>query len=77
MSQHVEFHPLASLEIIDTQRWYEQQRSGLGDHFLAAVRATVDQASRSPNIGARVEIANDGTVLIRKLATAGFPYAIG
>lgn len=77
MSLRVQFHPFASLEVSDAAQWYEDQRPGLGDRYLTAVSAAIDRASRWPNAGTPVEIASDGTVLIRKVATVGFPYAVG
>lgn len=77
MSLRVEFHPLAALEVTDAERWYDQQRPGLGDRYLAAVNAAVNRAAQWPNTGTPVEFADDGTVSIRKVATAGFPYTIG
>jgi plasmid stabilization system protein ParE len=37
------FEPEASQELEDAARWYEDQRSGLGQRFLDAVAATVDR----------------------------------
>lgn len=77
MSLQVRFQPFASLEVSDAARWYDRQQNGLGDRFLAAVSAAVERASRWPNAGTPVEVANDGTVLIRRVVTADFPYAVG
>lgn len=77
MSLQVEFHPLAALEVTDAERWYDRQRPGLGDRYLAAVNAAVNRAAQWPNAGTPVEFADDGVVSIRKVATAGFPHTIG
>jgi plasmid stabilization system protein ParE len=34
--------PAAAADIEDAFQWYEHQRKGLGDEFLAALRATMD-----------------------------------
>ena len=77
MSLQVQFQPLASLEVSDAAFWYDEQRPGLGGRFLTAVSTSIDRASRWPNAGTPVEVASNGNVLIRKVSTIGFPYAIG
>lgn len=77
MTHRVEFHPLASLEVSDAVRWYDRQRVGLGDQYLAAVSAAISRSARWPNVGTPVEFADSGAVAIRKVATVGFPYALG
>lgn len=37
MSLPVVFHPDVQDEVDDAYRWYERQRLGLGDDFLAAL----------------------------------------
>jgi hypothetical protein len=37
MSLPLVFHPAVQGEVDEAYRWYEQQRSGLGNDFLAAV----------------------------------------
>lgn len=36
-----DFHPEAREEYIEAATWYEQQRTGLGDEFIAAVEAGI------------------------------------
>lgn len=50
--------------------WYEQQRTGLGEEFLAAVNASFDAIQEYPEMFARV----DGE--IRRAIVARFPYAV-
>lgn len=77
MSLGVEYHPLAALEIVSAERWYETEATGLGDRFLGAVEATVERARRWPNAGTPVVIASDGTIVNRKVLVGGFPWAVG
>ena len=42
------FRPAAAAELDEAYRWYEHQRSGLGDQFLAAVDDLVDRLGQNP-----------------------------
>jgi hypothetical protein len=48
------FSPAAELEIAEAALWYEDQRLGLGQRFLAAVRKAADAAANSPQLYAQV-----------------------
>lgn len=50
--------------------WYEDQRAGLGEEFLAAVDATFDAVERIPEMFRRVH----GEV--RRANVSRFPYAV-
>jgi plasmid stabilization system protein ParE len=50
--------------------WYEDQRAGLGEEFLAAIHATFDAIERIPEIFRRVH----GEV--RRANVSRFPYAV-
>lgn len=50
--------------------WYEDQRAGLGEEFLAAVDATFDAIERIPEMFRRVH----GEV--RRANVSRFPYAV-
>jgi plasmid stabilization system protein ParE len=50
--------------------WYEEQREGLGEEFLAAVDHTFDSIEQLPESFARVH----GEV--RRAMVARFPYAV-
>jgi plasmid stabilization system protein ParE len=50
--------------------WYEEQRAGLGEEFLAAVDTTFDAIERVPEVFQRVH----GDV--RRANFARFPYAV-
>ena len=50
--------------------WYEEQRAGLGEEFIAAVDATFDAVERFPEAFRRVH----GDV--RRANVSRFPYAV-
>jgi hypothetical protein len=50
MSLPLVFHPDVRGEIDDAYRWYEQQRAGLGDDFLAALEEVFRRIERIPTI---------------------------
>lgn len=76
MSDRVELHPLASLEVLDAERWYEEQITGLGDRFLIAVEAAIGRIARWPDAGSPTRVGEGGQVIERRVATSGFPFAI-
>ncbi len=76
MKSRVGFHPLASAEVIDAQLWYEGQVAGLGDRFLASLRAAVERAVARPTAGSPTRTSNDGQVIERRVALAKFPYVV-
>ena len=43
MNKRVSFHQLAELELNDARVFFENERKGLGLHFLSAVEAAVAQ----------------------------------
>ena len=40
--------PGADLDVAATFEWYEKERSGLGQEFLAELRATYDRVADAP-----------------------------
>lgn len=72
MSLDVGFHPLAAVEIVDAEFWYEQQSEGLGDRFLGAVEATATRVSRWPNVGTRSWLPMTGRSSTARSRSAGF-----
>jgi toxin ParE1/3/4 len=69
-SRSVVFSSPADLEVAEAALWYEEQRSGLGQRFLAAVRKAADAAARSPQVYAHVHDA------LRRVLVHRFPYAL-
>lgn len=76
MSLPFTLHPLAELDVLTAWEWYEQQRAGLGDRFVAAVGAAIARASRWPNIGTPTIRNADDDISERRMTTMGFPYAV-
>ncbi|MGH7311657.1 MAG: type II toxin-antitoxin system RelE/ParE family toxin [Candidatus Rokuibacteriota bacterium] len=46
--KQVVVRPAAAADIEDAYQWYESQRPGLGDEFLAALRLTRDRVLEHP-----------------------------
>ncbi len=64
------FRSVAEQELREAYRWYEDQRTGLGEDFLLCVEAAVAKARRSPELYPEVH-KNVRRVLVRR-----FPYGI-
>jgi toxin ParE1/3/4 len=60
----------AEQDIADAYAWYEQQRPGLGDDYLAAIRAATKLVQAEPHVHPRVQGE------IRRLLVKRFPYSI-
>jgi ParE toxin of type II toxin-antitoxin system, parDE len=65
-----DFDPEAREEFIEAAKWYEEQRSGLGGEFVAAVEAGIAVMLRDPERFQRI----DGECRILRLKR--FPYSI-
>ena len=76
MNLSVGYHALARADLYVAWAWYEDQQSGLGDRFSAAVDAAVRRAARSPESGSPAVRDDADEVIERRLATPGFPYAV-
>jgi plasmid stabilization system protein ParE len=50
MSRPQVFHPDVSDEVDTAYRWYEQQRVGLGDDFLAALEDVYQRLQQTPEV---------------------------
>ena len=66
----VVFRPEAERELADAYAWYEEQRPGLGEEFLACVEAALAQARRNPRLYQPVHRN------VRRVLTRRFPYGI-
>lgn len=64
------FTPMARAELIQAQDWYENEVSGLGGRFRAAVNAVVERISANP-LQFPVIYQNVRRALLRR-----FPYAL-
>jgi plasmid stabilization system protein ParE len=67
--------PEAEADIETAAEWYEQQRAGLGDDFLAAVRDGFDTIERSPQAFTRATPPLPGRE-VRRLVLSRFSYSI-
>jgi len=70
MSLLVVFRRAARAEFDDAADWYEQQRTGLGTSFTAAVQRVLDQISAQPGFYAKV-YQN-----VREALVSGYPYCV-
>ena len=64
------FRPVAEAEFDSAAAWYEAQRPGLGDDFVAAIQQVLDTITNHPE---RYPVA-DGDV--REAPVARFPYCV-
>ena len=63
--------PAAAADIEDAYHWYEQQRPGLGEDFLVALRSTLDRVVTHPEAFAVVHRATRRALVPRR-----FPYGL-
>ncbi len=66
----VEFRPAAATELEEAARWYDRQRPGLKDEFLAAVTEAISSMAENPRQFA-VLYREVRRVLVRR-----FPYGV-
>jgi plasmid stabilization system protein ParE len=64
------FRPTAAADVEDGYRWYEGQRAGLGDEFLAAVSNVIESLVAYPE---RFPVVHRQT---RRVNLRRFPYSI-
>jgi len=70
MSLPLSFHPDVRGEIDEAYRWYEQQRTGLGDAFLAALEDVFHRLEQMPQ--AHQVIWRE----VRRALPRRFPYGV-
>jgi plasmid stabilization system protein ParE len=70
MLDHVQLKLAAVQDLAEAYAWYEQQRPGLGNEFLEAVRLCLDSAARHPRSNA-IARKNVRRALVRR-----FPYSV-
>ena len=63
--------PAAAADIEEAYEWYERQRPGLGEEFLAALRSTLDRVVAQPEAFTVIHRATR-----RALVPQRFPYAL-
>ena len=64
------FRPAAAADVEDAHRWYEGQRAGLGDEFLAAVDTVIESLVTYPE---RFPVVYRQT---RRVNLNRFPYSL-
>jgi len=70
MASRLVFRRGAGRDLASAYGWYESQRTGLGEQFLAAVNASFDLIAQFPEMFAAVH----GDV--RRAVVSRFPYAV-
>lgn len=70
MNWRVLIRPQAEADLRDARRWYERQRQGLGDEFLADIGITIEVLGRDP------ERHPDYYRGFRRALTRRFPYKL-
>jgi plasmid stabilization system protein ParE len=70
MSLQLAFHPDVHADVDDAYRWYEQQRAGLGDDFLAAIEEVFRRIQNTPE--AHQTVYQD----VRRGFPRRFPYGV-
>ncbi len=70
MAAELVMAPEAEQDLDEAYAWYEKQRVGLGEDFLASVDASIQSICRFPKIGA-VVCKDYRRALVRR-----FPYAV-
>jgi len=62
--------PLAEQDLVETQRWYEEQRPGLGDEFRLTVDRLVGRIIERPQLYPEVYRS------VRRAVVRRFPYLL-
>src|ERR1022692_1948602 len=50
MTWPIEYLPEVHDEVVEAYRWHENEREGLGNEFLSAIRAALDGIQENPEI---------------------------
>jgi plasmid stabilization system protein ParE len=75
MSRRVIVLDDAEDELIEAQRWYEKQRTGLGEEFRIAIEEAVARLLKTPSLGLPI-IDFPESYGVRRVLVKRFPYAI-
>ena len=70
MTSPLAFHDEVRDEVDDAYLWYERQREGLGEEFLAAVQEILDRIAEAPKLGPMIH--RD----VRVRVVRRFPYGV-
>ena len=72
----LELHPEARAELRSAALWYDEQRPGLGDEFLAEVSAAFHRVADTPESSPAWPGTREADPLIRKATIQRFTYVI-
>lgn len=70
MNSPLIIRPEAEQELAEARDWYEAQRNGLGDDFLAAIDPVFDQIRANPELYAPQYKS------VRRVSLRRFPYVV-
>lgn len=70
MSLRLVVRPLAEQDLVETHRWYEEQRPGLGDEFRHAVERLMGRLLERPQLFPEVYRG------VRRAVMRRFPYLL-
>src|SRR5262249_40987999 len=71
----VRIHDEARTETREAAEWYERQRTGLGDEFLAELDEAFETINRTPQAFSRVATPRTGSE-VRRYVVPRFPYSV-
>jgi toxin ParE1/3/4 len=72
----LELHAEARAELRGAALWYDEQRPGLGDEFIAEISAALDRIGDAPESYPAWPGTRAARPLIRKATVQRFPYLI-
>jgi toxin ParE1/3/4 len=72
----VELHPDARLEFRSAALWYEEQRVGWSDEFVAKISAALDHIGERPESFPKWSGTRETSPPIRRATIQRFPYLI-
>ena len=67
----------AAAEVLEAARWYDADRPGLGDDFVAAVMAAGSQIIANPQAWPAWPGVGTQSPPVRRYVLRRFPYAVG
>ncbi len=75
MSQHLIVLDEAEDELIEAEKWYERQRSGLGPEFRTAIDEAMERLLKAP-LAASPILNLPPSIGARRVQVKRFPYSI-
>lgn len=70
MALRIRYKPEATRDLEAIDRWYEEQRKGLGADFLDDLAAAEQRLRVNPEHGVEVDLG------VRRVSLAAFPYSV-